>query len=67
MAAPYATRADLLAALSQDSQAKLTTDADGNRSRHYAEFVARRAEIPVDVPLPNVFAKRESAAREAEA
>lgn len=26
MAAPYATRADLLAALSQDSQAKLTTD-----------------------------------------
>lgn len=42
-------------------------DADGNRSRHYAEFVARRAEIPVDVPLPDVFAKRESAAREAEA
>lgn len=41
-------------------------DADGNRSRHYAEFVARRAGIPVDVPLPYIFAARESAAREAE-
>jgi len=26
-------------------------DADGNRSRHYAEFVAKRAGIPVNVPL----------------
>lgn len=40
-------------------------DADGNRSRHYAEFVARRVGIPVDVPLPESFARREAAAREA--
>lgn len=40
-------------------------DADGNRSRHYAEFVAKRAGIPVDVPLPESFARREAAAREA--
>ena len=53
--AVYATRADLLAALSQDSQAKLTTDADGNRSRHYAEFVAKRAGIPVNVPLNKLY------------
>ena len=31
-------------------------DADGNRSRHYAEFVAKRAGIPVNVPL-NKLAK----------
>ena len=39
-------------------------DADGNRSRHYAEFVARRAGIPVDVPLPDVFAQRAAAAQD---
>jgi hypothetical protein len=26
-------------------------DSDGNRSRHYAEFVAKRVQIPADVPL----------------
>ena len=41
-------------------------DADGNRSRHYAEFVAKRAGIPVDVPLPDVLRKEEIAARAAQ-
>ena len=40
-------------------------DADGNRSRHYAEFVAKRAGIPVNVPLPDVIRKEEIAARAA--
>ena len=30
-------------------------DADGNRSRHYAEFVAKRAGIPVNVPLNKLY------------
>lgn len=42
-------------------------DADGNRSRHYAEFVAKRVQVPVDVPLSVVVARQEAAAREAEA
>lgn len=41
-------------------------DADGNRSRHYAEFVAKRAGIPVNVPLPDVIRKEEIAARAAQ-
>ena len=41
-------------------------DADGNRSRHYAEFVAKRAGIPVNVPLPDVLRKEEIAARAAQ-
>ena len=41
-------------------------DADGNRSRHYAEFVAKRAGIPVNVPLPDIFREREIAARAAQ-
>ena len=41
-------------------------DADGNRSRHYAEFVAKRAGIPVNVPLPDVIRKEEMAARAAQ-
>jgi hypothetical protein len=32
-------------------------DADGNRSRHYAEFVAQRCEIPADVPLRQLIEK----------
>ena len=32
-------------------------DADGNRSRHYAEFVAKRAGIPVNVPLNKLYDK----------
>ena len=32
-------------------------DSDGNRSRHYAEFVAKRAKIPADVPLNKLFVK----------
>lgn len=39
-------------------------DADGNRSRHYAEFVARRTGLPVDVPLPEVLAQRAAAAQD---
>jgi len=34
-------------------------DADGNRSRHYAEFVAKRVGIPADVPLYKLHAPRE--------
>ena len=32
-------------------------DADGNRSRQYAEFVAKRAGIPVNVPLNKLYDK----------
>lgn len=32
-------------------------DSDGNRSRHYAEFVAKRVKIPADVPLKTLIAK----------
>lgn len=32
-------------------------DADGNRSRHYAEFVAKRVGIPVNVPLNKLYDK----------
>ena len=32
-------------------------DTDGNRSRHYAEFVAKRAGIPVNVPLNKLYDK----------
>ena len=32
-------------------------DVDGNRSRHYAEFVAKRAGIPVNVPLNKLYDK----------
>ena len=32
-------------------------DSDGNRSRHYAEFVAKRVQIPADVPLDTLYAE----------
>jgi hypothetical protein len=32
-------------------------DSDGNRSRHYAEFVAKRVKIPADVPLNKCYDK----------
>jgi len=32
-------------------------DSDGNRSRHYAEFVAKRVGIPADVPLYTLISK----------
>lgn len=32
-------------------------DSDGNRSRHYAEFVAKRVQIPADVPLNKLYDK----------
>ena len=32
-------------------------DSDGNRSRHYAEFVAQRVKIPADVPLNRLIDK----------
>jgi hypothetical protein len=41
-------------------------DADGNRSRHYAEFVASRVGIPADVPLWTLHAVRESGAQREE-
>jgi len=30
-------------------------DSDGNRSRHYAEFVAKRVKTPADVPLNKLY------------
>lgn len=41
-------------------------DSDGNRSRHYADFVAKRVGIPADVPLYKLHAVRESAAQREE-
>ena len=32
-------------------------DSDGNRSRNYAEFVAKRVGIPADVPLLSLITK----------
>jgi hypothetical protein len=34
-------------------------DSDGNRSRHYAEFVGKRVGIPADVPLYKLHTPRE--------
>ena len=33
-------------------------DSDGNRSRHYAEFVAKRVKIPADVPLNKLYEEK---------
>lgn len=33
-------------------------DSDGNRSRHYAEFVAKRVQIPADVPLNKLYEEK---------
>lgn len=33
-------------------------DSDGNRSRHYAEFVAKRVKIPADVPLKTILKEK---------
>lgn len=41
-------------------------DSDGNRSRHYAEFVAKRVKIPADVPLNKLYQRRESQAQREE-
>ena len=32
-------------------------DTDGNHSRRYAEFVAKRVKIPADVPLNKLYEK----------
>jgi hypothetical protein len=36
-------------------------DTDGNHSRHYAEFVAKRVGAPADVPLNKLYVKGEAA------
>ena len=35
-------------------------DSDGNRSRHYAEFVAKSVKIPADVPLNQIEQRQDT-------